>query len=187
MQDSGLKACAVLCILRARDPEASPGEARERMLLIRRTKPGALYGMHVPIGGHIEPYESPRDAAIREAREEAGVALDGVTFRGVLVETSPVAYNWITFIYSADVGEAFPPPACREGRLTWVAKDALGSLATPDTDAHIYAYVAREQRFMLDAVYDGELKLVSLIDELSGEVLVDGRRDRQDPWKEIDA
>ncbi len=187
MQDSGLKACAVLCILQARDPETSHGEVRGRMLLIRRTKPGALYGMHVPIGGHIEPHESPRDAAIREAREEAGVTLDGVTFRGVLVETSPVAYNWITFIYSADVGETFPPPACREGRLTWVAEDALGSLATPDTDADIYAYVARDQRFVLDAVYDGELKLVSLIEELSGDVLVGGRRDRQDPRKETDA
>lgn len=161
--NDGLKECAVLCILRAGD----------RMLLLRRQKPGPLYGMHVPIGGHIEPHESPRQAAIREAREEAGVALDGVSFCGILVETSPVAYNWITFIYSAKVEVAFEPPACREGELIWVAREDLPGLPTPATDAHIYAYVAQGRRFVLDAVYDEQVRLVSMIEELSGEVIVD--------------
>ncbi|MCD6303136.1 MAG: NUDIX domain-containing protein [Anaerolineae bacterium] len=185
--EGGLKECAVLCILRAQDPAASSPETGERMLLLRRGKPGPLYGMHVPIGGHIESHESPRQAAIREAHEEAGVTLDRVTFCGVLVETSPVAYNWITFIYSANVEEMFDPPQCREGMLTWVTEEALATLATPDTDAHIYQYVAQGQRFVLDAVYDAELRLLSLVEELSGEVLVAGERGLTPQGKETDA
>lgn len=157
----GSKECAVLCILQAGD----------QMLLLRRNKPGPLHGMYVPIGGHIEPHESPRQAAIREAREEAGIALSEVTFHGVLVETSPVAYNWITFIYSADVGRAFQPPACREGELIWIARGKLPGLPTPDTDAHIYRYVAQGQRFVLDALYDERVRLLSLVEELTGEIL----------------
>ncbi|MFE3193913.1 NUDIX domain-containing protein [Nocardia sp. NPDC059240] len=30
-------------------------------------------GLHLPIGGHIEPQEHPLDAARREAREELGL------------------------------------------------------------------------------------------------------------------
>ena len=160
--EDGLKECAVLCIVQAGD----------RMLLLRRGKPGPLHGLYVPIGGHIDPHESPRQAAIREAREEAGVTLDRVEFCGVLVETSPVAYNWITFIYSADVYKAFQPPACREGELTWVARGELPSLPTPATDAHIYRYVAEGRRFVLDATYDADVRLLTLVEELSGVVLI---------------
>ncbi len=160
--DDGLKECAVLCILQAGD----------RMLLLRRNKPGPLHGLYVPIGGHIEPHESPRQAAIREAREEAGVTLERMDFRGVLVESSPVAYNWITFIYGAEAAEPFVPPVCREGELTWVSRDELASLPTPATDAHIYRYVARGQRFVLDATYDAEVHLLTLVEELSGAMLI---------------
>ena len=160
--EDGLKECAVLTILQAGD----------RMLLLRRNKPGPLHGVYVPIGGHIDPHESPRQAAVREACEEAGVRLERVEFFGVLVETSPVAYNWITFIYGAEVAEPFAPPPCREGELTWVPRHELMSLPTPATDAHIYRHVAQGQRFVLDATYDADVRLLTLVEELSGVVLI---------------
>ena len=166
--EDGLKECAVLCILQAGD----------QMLLLRRNKPGPLYGLYVPIGGHIEPHESPRQAAVREAHEEAGVTLESVEFRGVLVETSPVAYNWITFIYGAEVAEPFAPPSCPEGELTWVSRENLASLTTPATDAHIYRYVAQGQRFVLDATYDADVRLLTLVEELTGVVLRDSHATR---------
>jgi len=47
--------------------------------------------------------------------------------------------------------------------------------------------VAQGQRFVLDAVYDAELRLLSLVEELSGEVLVAGERGLTPQGKETDA
>ena len=164
MPDLGLKHVAVLTILRA-------GSA---MLLLRRTKADALQGKYIPIGGHVDPFESPRHAALREVREETGLVVDEVAFRGVLVETSPTAYNWVTFIYSADVAR-FAPPECAEGVLEWVEVERLPDIPTPETDAFIYSYVAQGQPFVLDAEFDEEVRMVRLEEELTGAVLVDAR------------
>jgi len=58
------KAAASAAIFRGRD-----------VLLIQRGK-GALQGYWSLPGGHIEPGERARDAALREVREETGVAAD---------------------------------------------------------------------------------------------------------------
>lgn len=159
MISTGLKRPAVLCIL----------HSAQAMLLIRRNKEPNL-GKYVPVGGHIDPYESPRDAAIREVQEETGLAVDEVRFCGVLVETSPTVYNWISFVYAAEI-ERFEPPTCREGNLEWVEVAQLEGLPTPATDGHIYRLVAEGRRFVLDAAFDAELNLLILQDELTGEVL----------------
>ncbi|NLG51064.1 MAG: NUDIX domain-containing protein [Chloroflexi bacterium] len=156
---TGIKRPAVLCILRS----------DQAMLLIRRNKEPNL-GKYVPVGGHIDPYESPRAAAIREVREETGLEIDDARFCGVLVETSPTVYNWISFVYSADV-ERLEPPACREGSLEWVEDAQLESLPTPETDGYIYRLVAEGRRFVLDAAFDADLNLLVLSDELTGEIL----------------
>lgn len=159
MISTGLKRPAVLCILRS----------SQAMLLIQRNKEPNL-GKYVPVGGHIDPYESPRNAAIREVREETGLVIDDVRFCGVLVETSPTVYNWVSFVYSAEV-ERLPPPACREGKLEWIEDAQLEGLPTPATDGYIYRFVAEGRRFVLDATFDADLNLLALQDELTGEVL----------------
>ena len=158
---TGLKKVGVLTVLRH-------GSA---MLLLRRAKQDELQGKYVPIGGHVDPFEAPREAAIREVREETGLVVEEVTFRGVLVETSPTRYNWVTFIYSAEVPRIAPPP-CPEGTLEWVEAAALPGLPTPETDAHIYALLAAGQPFVLDAVYDADVRMQMLTEEISGRVLV---------------
>ena len=161
MRDPGQKTFGVLCILRHEDT----------FLLLRRSKPDALHDKYVPIGGHVEPYEAPRDAVIREVREETGILLSDVTFRGTLVETSPVSYNWITFIYSADVA-ACDPPACDEGTLEWVPVSRLADIPTPSTDLVIYRLVSEGRVFALDARYDREIRLLTMVDEATGTVFV---------------
>jgi len=153
----GRKIAAVLCILRHGD----------EVLLLRRTK--ALHlGKYVPLGGKIDPHESAREAVLREVREEAGCRLEGVSFCGILQETAPNDFNWISYVYAADV-ERFEPPACKEGVLEWVPLDGIAALPTYDVDRFIYRYYLEGRPFVFDARYDGELNLLSLEDELAGE------------------
>jgi 8-oxo-dGTP diphosphatase len=165
--EPGMKELAVLCILRT-GADVAQGQDEALLLLRRNKEPNR--GLYVPVGGHVDPYESPRAAALREVREETGLALDDVQFRGVLIETSPTAYNWVSFVYSADV-ERFRPPECREGTLRWVAVDQLHDLPAPPTDRHIYEHVARGEPFVFDTYFDAELSMTRMVEELSGRVV----------------
>lgn len=156
----GLKTVAVLCVLRSGD----------EVLLLRRTK-ALHYGKYVPLGGKVDPHESAREAALREVHEEAGYRPEGLSFCGILQETAPTDFNWISYVYAADV-ERFEPPACKEGVLEWVPLDGIAALPTYDVDRFIYGYYLEGRPFVFDARYDGELHLLSLEEELAGERLV---------------
>lgn len=164
---SGFKETAVLCVLRSQDA----------LLLLRRTKEPNL-DKYTPIGGHVDPFETPRNAANREIREEAGLSVDELKFCGVLVETSPVQFNWVNFIYSAEV-DRFDPPACQEGVLEWVEISRIPHIPTPTTDMYIYQLVAQSRTFMLNAEYDQALNLVLLQDEITGKVFYQQGADRK--------
>ncbi|MBC7234930.1 MAG: NUDIX domain-containing protein [Chloroflexi bacterium] len=159
---AGQKRVAVLCIL----------QSTEAFLLIHRAQ-DPNRGKYTPIGGKVDLFEGPRQAAYREVREETGLELPSVEvlrFRGVLIETSPTAYNWISFVYSAQVGH-FEPPPCREGALEWVPIRCLADIPTPATDLTIYRYVLEGQPFVLDAHWSGELELLTMREELSGKTI----------------
>jgi 8-oxo-dGTP diphosphatase len=49
---------------------------RHRVLLIRKRRPAWQEGKLNGVGGKLEPGESPRDAMIREFREEASLHID---------------------------------------------------------------------------------------------------------------
>lgn len=156
----GLKRNAVLCLLTHRGDD---------LMLHRAREPNR--GLWVPVGGKLEPFESPRAAAIRELREEAGIAVPEVRLLGTLVETSPTAYNWWTAVYHAELPFDGPRPAlawCAEGELRWVPGHRLLELPMPPTDRHIYACRDERRPFMLSAEYDEALALVRLDEELSG-------------------
>lgn len=104
----GLKKTAVLCVLKHGD----------QLLLLKRLKEPNK-DMYTPVGGKLDPFESPLDAAIRETREETGIEVDRFKYCGVLVETSPSAYNWTSFVYLAEI-DWQPAPPCNEGDLKWI-------------------------------------------------------------------
>ena len=140
------------------------------LLICRKNEPHI--GKYVPIGGHIDPYETPRAAVIREVKEEAGVIVKDVQLCGILTETSPTKYNWIIYVYVADI-VAIKPVEHREGILEWVEPERLSKIPIPFTDRFIYDYVARSEFFIFDAVYNQNIKLIRLVNEISGSVLVD--------------
>ena len=151
-----MKKIAVMVVLRA----------GEQYLLLRRDRmPNA--GKYAPVGGKLETGERPMDAALRETREETGIAIDAPLFCGVLSETAPVDYNWLCYIYLADIPFQ-PPPPCDEGQLEWIHVDRLREIPTPATDLAIYDYIRRGEHFVIDAVFDADLNLVEMVDELNG-------------------
>jgi 8-oxo-dGTP diphosphatase len=154
---TGLKRTAVLCVIRHRD---------DYLLLRREREPNR--GLYVPVGGKIDAFESPRAAAIREAREEAAVHVDDVRLLGSLVETSPTDYNWWTAVYLAELRERPRLVVCAEGELGWFTRDELLALPMPETDRHMYTYAERGVPFAFSAEYDAALRLLRMDEELAG-------------------
>lgn len=158
---AGLKRAAVMIVLRSAD---------EFLLLKRNKAPNA--GLYAPIGGKIEPYERPIDTAIRETAEEAGVGLQksDLSYAGVLTETSPAGYNWLCFIFKANI-ERIAPPHCDEGTLEWIPLEQISTTPMPPTDLQIYQLLLQGQHFAIDALYDDELRLLEMREEVSGQLL----------------
>ncbi|MDI9864570.1 NUDIX hydrolase [Flectobacillus longus] len=150
----GLKRVAVICILR---------NQTNFLLLKRFNEP--LKGLYVPVGGKVDPYENPYETALREVKEEAGLVLEKMRFCGTLVETSPIKYNWMSFVYEAEV-DYFEPPICNEGILEWHDFQNIDTFPTPKTDFFIYQYVLNKQPFALNAVYNEKVELISMIEEI---------------------
>ncbi len=136
------------------------------LLLKRANEPNK--GKYLPVGGKLDPFETPFDCAVRETYEETGINIENPIFCGMLTESSPIAYNWIAYIYLAEIDD-IPPPPCDEGELEWVDSELLASIDTPPTDLFIYQYVHKNIKFIFSAVYDKEMNLIEMHDELSGE------------------
>lgn len=158
----GIKRTAAMVVLKS-------GE--QLLLLLRNKMPNK--GLYVPVGGKLDPFERPIDAAIRETKEEAGIELskDEIRFGGVLVESAPNDYNWQCYIYLAEI-PYLPPPPCDEGILEWIDFERLADLPTPPTDWHIYQYLAKQKTFVMDALYDESMNLVEMKEELEGILLI---------------
>ena len=156
----GLKRHAAMVLLR-NDQE---------VLLIKRAKSPNI-GKYVPVGGKLDPFESPINAARRETLEETGIEVGELHFCGVLVESSPTKYNWTCHIYLAD-SERLLPPQGPEGSFHWIPFTELENLDTPPTDWWIYQLIWREQKFVLNAEYDAELNLLFMDEEITGRRLI---------------
>lgn len=157
---AGHKRTAAMVILRS---------GSQYLLLQRYKAPNA--GMYVPVGGKLDPGEDPRTTAIRETAEETGILLSHVHYAGALVESSPTDYNWWCNIYVADI-DWCPAPPCDEGSLRWVDHNMLLELPTPPTDWHIYQFVLENKPFALNAIYNENLQLIRMQEEISGQWLV---------------
>jgi len=155
----GHKQPAVLSILKSGN----------KFLLLKRLKEPNK-DKYTPVGGKIEPYESPVATTIRETFEETGIKIKNPKYCGVMVESSPTKYNWICFVYISEIN-FIDPPECNEGTLEWIEFAKLKEIPTPETDWFIYQYAAENKNFMLNVEYDTLLNIISMSEEIEGKKL----------------
>jgi 8-oxo-dGTP pyrophosphatase MutT (NUDIX family) len=94
-------------------------------------------GLWLQPGGHVDPGESPWEAALREAREETGleVAFDGGSPRLVHVDVHPGGrgHTHLDLRYLVDGGDADPtPPEGESQEIGWYDWDAAVERASDD-------------------------------------------------------
>ena len=155
----GLKRTATLCVLKN----------GKRFLLLKRLKePNA--GKFTPVGGKLDPFESPLKSAIRETFEETGIKVEHMKFCGLLTESSPTEYNWTGYVYLAEI-DAVEPPLCNEGELKWISFDEVLSMPTPKTDWFIYQYILENKPFAFSAEFDENLQLKEMVEEIENKVV----------------
>lgn len=156
----GIKKAAVLCVLKN----------GHRFLLLKRLKEPNKNN-YTPVGGKLDPFENSIDAAVRETWEETGIKVPAMKYCGVLVETSPVDYNWVSFVYLAEI-DFMPAPDCNEGALEWIHFDDVLKVPTPKTDWFIYKYILENQPFSFHADFDAQLNLLQMTEAITGKELI---------------
>lgn len=97
-------------------------------LMLHRTKKehDINEGKWIGVGGHIEPGETPEECVRREAREETGLTLTALRFRGI-IHFSCKDDSEEMFVYTSDrfTGEL---KECAEGELAWIKKEDISGL-----------------------------------------------------------
>lgn len=98
------------------------------VLLLRGAPDKKLWaGKYNGLGGHIEPGETPHQAAVREVSEEAGLTVEVLTLRAIVHVTMTLAPGVLFFVFTGGA----PPGDLRpstEGVPVWVACSELSTL-----------------------------------------------------------
>jgi 8-oxo-dGTP pyrophosphatase MutT (NUDIX family) len=110
-----------------------PWDEDGRLLLVRE----AQTGLWQTIGGAVEPDESPAQAALREADEEAGVVVELTGIRGVvggsqfrMTYPNGDLVSYVPTIFDARVTDGEPLPDRKETiDVAWFATDQLADVA----------------------------------------------------------
>lgn len=140
------------------------------MLLRNKKKQDVNQGKWIGVGGHCEDGESPEDCIRREVREESGLILDQLSFRGVITfvyGNSMTEYIYL-FTSSAFHGQQIP---CNEGELHWIDRDRLYDLNLWDGD-RIFLHLMEKNGnfFSLKLIYDAKDHIQEAV--LNGEKLL---------------
>ena len=107
----------------------------DEILLLKRTGTGLFDGEWAFVGGKVDAGESPREAIIREAREEIGLTLDP-NFKMVQsiinpsIETPGTTWQDLTFIFDVTLKDDQIPinmEPGKHGEMTFFKRDNLPS------------------------------------------------------------
>ena len=109
------------------------------------------------IGGKLEPGETPFDCARREIREECGVEVENLSYRGIITFVSDLYGTEYMHLFSTDSFSGEINYDCDEGALEWVAKDKVYDLPIWEGDKIFFKLLETEKRFFsLKLCYVGD-------------------------------
>ena len=93
-------------------------------------------------GGFVEMGESPEECAVREAREELGVAVDGLKLLGVY---SRHQVGIVTVVYLSDLVDGKPHPTPEALEVSFFGPDEIPweELAFPTTESALKAWISK--------------------------------------------
>ena len=147
-------------------------ETRESYLILHRVKKeqDVNEGKWIGIGGKFEYGESPEECMIREAKEETGLAVTSMKFRGILTFICDKQDPEYICLYTID-GFSGQLKECDEGELLWVPKDEIFGLNLWEGDRIFFDLLQKDVPFfslklcyegdqLLEAVLNGEKELV---------------------------
>ena len=147
-------------------------ETRESYLMLHRVKKeqDVNEGKWIGIGGKFEYGESPEECMIREAKEETGLAVPTMKFRGILTFICDKQDPEYICLYTID-GFSGQLKECDEGELLWVPKDEIFGLNLWEGDRIFFDLLQKDVPFfslklcyegdqLLEAVLNGEKELV---------------------------
>ena len=147
-------------------------ETRESYLMLHRLKKeqDVNEGKWIGIGGKFEYGESPEECMIREAKEETGLAVTSMKFRGILTFICDKQDPEYICLYTID-GFSGQLKECDEGELLWVPKDEIFGLNLWEGDRIFFDLLQKDVPFfslklcyegdqLLEAVLNGEKELV---------------------------
>ncbi len=84
-------------------------------------------GLHT-VGGKLEENENPYECAVRELKEEAGIAAKNIKLEVLFTELSPYKsepHNWLTFYFSGDYKSGRVKGRTKAGELAWFTREEL--------------------------------------------------------------
>ncbi len=135
----------------------------EDVLLLRHPPDSDRFaGQWNGIGGHVEPAEGIRDAALRELREEAGLDPTELVLRGVVHETGLLGRAHVLFVFRGLTQQrAVSSPEGLEMR--WQPISELSSLTlVHDVAVLLPRVLAAGDPFFVTEGYDGGDRRTSL-------------------------
>lgn len=131
-------------------------EKDNKYLMLHRTKKenDMNHDKWIGIGGKLEEGETPLACILREAKEETGLTLNRVTYRGIIYFKNSYYYDEDMHLFTcSDFSGTIKE--CDEGVLEWVDKDKIYSLPLWEGDKiFLEALVSDDRFFELTLNYD---------------------------------
>lgn len=133
--------------------------SNEKTLLLQRAKEDALQGKWIVPGGKFEPGETPEECVRREVKEETGLELIELNWRGLLTfvrqsETSirtTTCFVFESFSFQGDLNHS------KEGELRWVLDAEIAQFDIPSADRIFLPWIYENRKFF-SAKFSGGLK-----------------------------
>ncbi|MEA4875222.1 NUDIX hydrolase [Anaerorhabdus sp.] len=140
-------------------------EKDNQFLMMHRTKkqndPNA--GKWIGLGGKFKDYESPEECVLREVKEETGLNLIQLSFRGIITFTNNDNWTEYMFLFTSTEFSGTLDFDCNEGELAWINKDEVTQLNLWEGDKYfLEKLVTDDSFFTMKLSYNGD-KLIEAI------------------------